>query len=77
MKVLQTRRLDAQDHRALTLWAADCAERVLASFEDKYPQDAILLPAFLCYLTCGEAAVDLAVMVVESEAARSDCLAGP
>ena len=28
------------DHKALALWAADCAERVLPLFEDKYPQDS-------------------------------------
>jgi hypothetical protein len=27
------------DHRALGLWAADCAEHLLPSFEDKYPED--------------------------------------
>jgi hypothetical protein len=27
------------DHKALALWAADCAERVLPLFEDSYPQD--------------------------------------
>jgi len=29
-----------RDHRALVLWAADCAERVLPYFEEKYPKDA-------------------------------------
>ena len=33
-------RLDPADHRALTLWAADCAGHVLSYFEEKYPQDA-------------------------------------
>lgn len=28
-----------RDHRVLVLWAADCAERVLPYFEDKYPKD--------------------------------------
>ena len=28
-----------QDHRALALWAADCAERVLPYFEELYPGD--------------------------------------
>ena len=32
--------LDEQDHWLLMLWAADCAERVLPSFEGKYPGDA-------------------------------------
>lgn len=32
-------RLDKQDHRALALWAADCAEHVLLHFEDKHPGD--------------------------------------
>ena len=27
------------DHRALAVWAADCAERVLPYFEDRYPED--------------------------------------
>jgi hypothetical protein len=32
-------KLDAQDHRSLVLWAMDCAEHVLPSFEEKYPAD--------------------------------------
>ena len=28
-----------RDHRSLVLWAADCAERVLPYFEEKYPED--------------------------------------
>lgn len=32
-------RLDTQDHKALVLWAADCAEHVLPSFEETYPTD--------------------------------------
>jgi hypothetical protein len=32
-------RLDQGDHRALALWATDCAERVLPLFEERYPQD--------------------------------------
>jgi hypothetical protein len=27
------------EHKILAIWAADCAERVLPYFEDKYPQD--------------------------------------
>jgi hypothetical protein len=27
------------DHRTLGIWAADCAERVLPHFEEKYPND--------------------------------------
>src|SRR5215213_1413042 len=27
------------DHKALALWAIDCAERVLPYFEEKYPRD--------------------------------------
>jgi len=27
------------DHRTLAVWAADCAERVLHYFEEKYPED--------------------------------------
>ena len=32
-------KLDKQDHRLLVLWAADCAERVLPSFEKRHPDD--------------------------------------
>ena len=32
-------RLDRGDHRALALWAADCAGYVLPTFETRYPQD--------------------------------------
>jgi hypothetical protein len=32
-------RLDKRDHRSLVLWATDCAEHVLPSFEEKYPRD--------------------------------------
>lgn len=32
-------RLDKEDHNSLTLWAVDCAERVLAHFEEEYPED--------------------------------------
>ncbi|MFI5273943.1 MAG: putative immunity protein [Ktedonobacterales bacterium] len=32
-------RRDTQDHRSLVLWATDCAEHVLPSFEEQYPQD--------------------------------------
>ena len=28
-----------EDHKALALWAADCAERVLPYFEEKHPED--------------------------------------
>jgi hypothetical protein len=28
------------DHKTLAIWAADCAERVLHYFEEKYPEDA-------------------------------------
>ncbi|MFD7550922.1 putative immunity protein [Streptomyces sp. NPDC059578] len=31
--------LDKQDHTALTLWAVDCAEHVLAHFEAERPDD--------------------------------------
>jgi len=27
------------DHKTLAIWAIDCAERVMAYFEEKYPQD--------------------------------------
>ena len=32
-------RLDKEDHRALAIWAAECAERVLPYFEEEYPKD--------------------------------------
>ena len=32
-------RLDERDHRALVLWATDCAEHVLPYYEEKYPKD--------------------------------------
>ena len=32
-------RLDEGDHRALVLWATDCAEHVLPLFEERYPKD--------------------------------------
>jgi len=31
---------NVDDHKALALWAADCAEHVLPFFEDQYPLDA-------------------------------------
>ena len=39
MKNEHAKRLDEQDHRSLVLWAADCAEHVLAYFEEQYPKD--------------------------------------
>lgn len=39
MKIKQDGRLDEHDQRALTLWAADCAARVLEYFENECPQD--------------------------------------
>ena len=39
MRVKHAKLLDAQDHRALVLWAADCANHVLAYFEEQYPHD--------------------------------------
>lgn len=30
---------NVDDHKALALWAADCAERVMPFFEEKYPDD--------------------------------------
>lgn len=32
-------RLENQDHQSLALWAADCAEHVLGSFEKERPRD--------------------------------------
>lgn len=31
--------MDTQDHKALALWAADCAEHVLPRFEEERPED--------------------------------------
>lgn len=31
--------IEKQKHRTLVLWGIDCAERILAIFEAKYPQD--------------------------------------
>jgi len=31
--------VDETNHRELAIWAADCAERVLPNFEEKYPED--------------------------------------
>ena len=39
MKVKLTKRLDEQGHKVLALWAADCAEHVLACFEEKHLED--------------------------------------
>jgi hypothetical protein len=33
------KKYDKQDQRAMAIWAADCAERVLPLFEHVYPQD--------------------------------------
>ncbi len=33
------KRLSMQDHKALAIWAADCAEHVLPYFEKEYPKD--------------------------------------
>lgn len=35
----QKKRLGEQDHKALALWAADCAEHVLPYFEKERPKD--------------------------------------
>jgi len=32
-------RVKTEDHRTLTLWAADCVERVLSCFEQQHPLD--------------------------------------
>ena len=31
--------VNQSEHKVVTIWAADCAERVLSYFEEKYPQD--------------------------------------
>ncbi|MFA5972903.1 MAG: putative immunity protein [Lentimicrobiaceae bacterium] len=33
------KKLDEEEHKLLTLWAADCAEHVLSLFELKHPDD--------------------------------------
>lgn len=38
-KMKQKKKLDIQDHSALAVWAADCAERALPYFEKEYPKD--------------------------------------
>jgi hypothetical protein len=39
MKNEPTQRLPVEDHRALVLWAVECAARVLPYFEAKHPAD--------------------------------------
>ena len=39
MTVKHAKQLNAEDHRALALWATDCAEHVLACFEEQAPHD--------------------------------------
>jgi hypothetical protein len=39
MAVKNTRQFTEQEHRLLAVWAADCAEHVLAYFEAIHPQD--------------------------------------
>ena len=34
-----TELVNKSDHKTLGIWAADCAERVLPNFEEKYPDD--------------------------------------
>jgi hypothetical protein len=33
------KKYDKQDQRAMAIWAADCAERVISFFENAYPKD--------------------------------------
>ena len=33
------KKIDIEDHKAIALWAADCAEHVLPYFEKEYPTD--------------------------------------
>ncbi len=40
MTTKPTKKFSEQDHKLLAIWAADCAERVLSSFEELYPDDA-------------------------------------
>ena len=37
--MIRKKEITAQEHRALALWAADCAEHVLPYFEREYPRD--------------------------------------
>jgi len=39
MKATDAGKLDTDDHKALVLWAVDCAEHVLPYFEKRYPKD--------------------------------------
>jgi hypothetical protein len=39
MTIASSQQIDRQTQRALALWAADCAERVLGLFEAQHPQD--------------------------------------
>jgi len=39
MKLNHAKRINEQDHKAIAIWATDCAERVLQYFEKKYPKD--------------------------------------
>ena len=39
MSTEKVTRVDREDHKALALWAAECAEHVLPHFEEKYPKD--------------------------------------
>jgi len=39
MKLERAERLNEQDHKALALWAADCADHVLSYFEENHPDD--------------------------------------
>jgi hypothetical protein len=39
MSAEKATRLSEEDHKALALWAADCAEHVLSFFVEKHPED--------------------------------------
>ena len=55
---------DKEDQKALALWAADCAERVLLSFETRCPDETIGLDMPSKRLVPGYAAASPAVMRV-------------
>ncbi len=38
-KEQQPEKIDEEKHQLLVIWAADCAERVLAIFEQNHPED--------------------------------------
>ena len=60
-------RLDKQDHRALVIWATECAEHVLPYLEENYPEDNRPRNA----LKAGRAWVRAEIAMSEARAAAS------